>query len=226
MNTTDLYDRFRSDVYDTQEPYLWSDVEVFQYMDAAQKQFCRLAGGIADSTSPLTQVSVSTGEPWAAIDSRILKIRRVQRQSDSKKVEVINHEDLDRLLDGDDYGTRRQFKLDNMPGEVRFIITNMEQDKIRLIRVPAVDDTLEMSVYRMPLKSVTGKDQKFEIHEQHHEYLLHWMKKLAYSKQDAETRNDKVAETNETKFRQYCDQARLEREAREHKARVISYGGI
>lgn len=226
MDSTSLYNRFRSDVYDEAEPFLWKKDEVYAYMDAAQKQFCRLAGGIADSSSRFTQLTVTAGDAWVALDPRILKIRRAQRQSDSKKLDVINHEDLDRLLDGDDYGTRRQFKLDNMPGEVRFLITNMEQDKIRLVRVPAVDDVIELSVYRLPLATITGPQQKLEIHEQHHEYLMRWMKHLAYSKQDSQTRNDKLADSNEAAFRVYCEQARQEREAREHKPRVVTYGGI
>lgn len=226
MNSTDLHSRFRADVFDDREPYLWSDVEVYAYADATQKQFCRLAGGILDSTSTLTQIAVTSGNPWVSIDPRILKVQRIHRLSDFEPVDPISLEDLTKLGDEADYGTVRRFKLDNMPGEVRYAITNMEADKLRLLRVPVADDTLQLTVYRLPLKSINDADQKLEIAEQHHEYLLLGMKARAYRKQDAETRDARRASAFEGEFRLYCDQARQERERREHKPRIVGYGGI
>lgn len=226
MNSSDLYDRFRADVFDTREPYLWSDLEVYGYMDAAQKQFCRKAGGILDSTSALTQLSFQANQAWVATSPLILAIQRAQRLSDFKTVDVISVEELARLGGGDDYGVQLQFRLDNQPGEVRFAVNNLEVDKLRLLRIPKVADTLALTVYRLPLKSITDGDQKFEIAEPHHEYLLWWMKALAYMKQDAETRDDGKAQRFQQQFLAYCEQARQERERREHKPRSMTYGGI
>lgn len=226
MNSSDLYERFRSDVYDTASPYLWSDVEVFQYMDAAQKMLCRLAGGIADATSTLTQVPVVATEAWVSYDPRILKITRANRLSDYKKLDVLNVEDLDRSGGSDDYGVTRTYKMDMSTGPLEAVVTNLEAKKIRLIKVPEANDTLQLAVYRLPLVTINDTDLEFEVDEVHHEYLLYWMKKLAFSKQDAETRNDKQAELNELRFRQYCEQVRQERERREHKPRLVSYGGL
>lgn len=226
MNSSDLYARFRSDVFDVQEPYLWSDTEVYAYLDAAQKQFCRLTGGILDSSSALTQVAVMSGDPWVNIDPRILKIQKIFRASDFGPVDPVTLEDLDRLGQEADYGFQRRYRLDNMPGEVRYAITNMEANKLRLLRVPVAADTLQLTVYRLPLKTINDADQKLEIAEQHHEFLLLGMKARAYRKQDAETRDDRKAGAFEGEFRLYCDQARQERERREHKPRTIGYGGI
>ena len=226
MDTTALHLRFRQDCFDLKEPYLWSDTEVFHYMDAAQKMFCVKAGGIADSSSDLTQAVIAVGDPWVSIDPRILAIKRASLASTGAKVHLISHEKLDTLASADDYGVISSPRLDSRPGAVRYAVTDMEQDKLRLIAVPTANDTLQLSVYRMPLKTITGKGQQFEINERHHEYLLLWMKALAYRKQDAETRNDKLSQTSETLFLAYCEQARLDRERREHAPREVAYGGL
>ena len=226
MDSTTLYTRFRLDCFDTDQPYLWTDVEVFQYMDAAQKMFCVRAGGIADASSDLTKLPISANDPWVSYDPRILAIRRASLASTGVLVDLVSHERLDTLAAGDDYGVVSGPKLDSRTGAVRYAVTNLEENKLRLIAVPAATDTLELAIYRMPLKDITGKGQKFEIADRHHEYLLLWMKALAYRKQDAETRNDKLAQASEAGFLAYCDEARQQRERKEHAPRQIVYGGL
>jgi hypothetical protein len=226
MDSTSLYDRFRSEVYDSKEPYLWTDDEVFQYMDAAQKTLVRATGGIADSTSDMTKISVVAGEPWVTLDSKVLTIRRAQLESSGRVLTLLNHENLDSFVDTYDYGLQRGPRITNETGPVRYMVLNMDQDKVRLIAVPAEADTIQLTVYRLPLTSILGIGQAFEVPEQHHEHLLVGMKALAYRKQDAETRNDKAAMMNEAAFTAYCQQVRRERERREHKPRTIAYGGL
>ncbi len=73
MSTTELLALFRSEVFDLELPYLWSDDLVYRYIDDAQKQFCRDTNGIADSRS--YTVSVVPGTEWYTYDTKILKIR-------------------------------------------------------------------------------------------------------------------------------------------------------
>jgi hypothetical protein len=51
------------------------------------------------------------------------------------------------------------------------------------------------------------------------------MKHLAHLKQDAETYDRGRADQFRTEFFAYCDQAKAEREKREHKFRTVAYGG-
>lgn len=227
MDSTELYARFRADVYDSREPYLWSDTEVFQYMDAAYKQFVRLTGGIADASSDLTQLPVSAGDPWVSLDPRVIDIRRASLQSNGRELVIANHASLANYVAAYDYGFARPPRIDNTTGEPRYLVTDLEQDRLRMIPVPVAADTIELAVHRLPLKPIKGKGEKFaEVPEQHHEYFLLWMKKLAYSKQDAETRNDKLAERFDGEFRVYCGQAKAERGRREHRVRTVAYGGL
>ena len=84
MDSTALYELFRSDVRDDVAPYLWSDTEVYSYMDDAQKMFCRLQGGIADATSPVTRISVAVGDVFVQISPTILKLREARRSTDGR----------------------------------------------------------------------------------------------------------------------------------------------
>src|SRR5665647_2592591 len=60
MTSDELYALFRSDVVDATAPYLWTDVEVWNYMNDAYKSFVRKIGGIPDNTSLSTKVLSAT----------------------------------------------------------------------------------------------------------------------------------------------------------------------
>lgn len=230
MDTRKLLDRFRSEVHDTGLPPLWSDEEVAGYADEAQKQLCRLSGGISDSTSALTRVRATALEPWGRIDSRILEIRYAKRASDNREVLLINFEDIQhRPVIAETY-SRLPLNLtfdDTRTGEVRAMVVGMEAKKVRWIDVPLVDDTIELIVYRDPLRTISLEDlAELEVDEKHHIHLLKGMKAAAYGKEDAECFDKGKKEQYEGEFRVYCEQVREERERREKKHRFISYGGI
>ena len=227
MNSTALLALFRADVRDEAEPYLWSDAEIFSYMDDAQKMFCRMQGGIADATSAITQLAVTAGTEFSSLSPLILKLRAARDANTGRDIELLNYEDIQFGRSGVvcDYGVLSGYKLDSTPGEVRALVEGMEPNKIRWVRIPSQDITVKILVYRMPLQSITGANQSLEIDEHHHLHLLHWMKHLAHQKQDAETYDRGRAEQFRTEFIGYCDRAKAEREKREHKFRTIIYGG-
>lgn len=216
MNSTTLLARFRLDADDVAAPYLWSDAEVYSYMDEAQKMFCRLQGGIADASSALTTLAVTAGSTWVSISPKILKLRFVQR-ADAREVTILNFEDVQ--------SGRAGVRFDMATGPLSTVVVGMEKDKIRCVPIPVANDTLQLTIYRLPLADITAAAQALEIDELHHTALLLWMKHLAHSKQDAETYDRGRATQFEEQFRVYCEQARQERERREHKYREILYGG-
>ena len=230
MTPVQLKDLFRSDSRDDTPDYLWSDIEIFVYMDDAQKMFCRLTGGIADSSSTLCSIAVTGGSPYADYDPRILKLRDLRRQSDGRNVELLNFEDLmDNRTPRDDYGRFTSWsgglKFSDRPGLVTAAVVGMDANILRLLDVPQADDTLLAIVYRMPLEDITETSAAFEIDTAHHRHLLSWMKHLAHEKQDAETYDRGRSVEFRQKFVDYCDQAKAERERREHKYRTVAYGG-
>lgn len=225
MDSTALLALFRADVRDDAAPYLWSDTEILSYIDDAQKMFCRLQGGIADSSSALTLLEISAGDQFADYDPRILKLRAAYREVDGRNLELLNFEDMQFRQAESDYGYRPGFRIDNSEGELRALVLGMEANKVRLVRIPTDDYDIRLVVYRLPLEDITAEDLPLEIDEVHHRHLLHWMKHLAHQKQDAETYDRGRAEQFRVEFTDYCDRAKAEREKREHKYRTIMYGG-
>lgn len=230
MDVESLIDRFRTEVHDTANPYLWGQDEVINYVNDAQEWYCRETGGIADSSSAgVTEIPLTTGQKFAPVDSRILKIRHAQRRSDNKEVDLWNFEDAQfrPMYDNTAYYAPHKLTLDDTQGVVSKIITGMEQYKVRCVYIPAVDDVIDCIIYRLPLvpiaEDVLGN---LEIPAEDHILLLDGMKALAYAKQDAETFDKGKQAEFEAKFLAKCAEAQYKREKREHKYRTVRYGGI
>lgn len=226
MDVRELTDAFRSEVFDQAEPYLWSDADVLRYASEAENMFCRLSGGIVDSSSALTRLDYKAGDEYVAYDRRILVIRAAKDAATAREIRLMNVEDVAQISADVDYGVQRAFRLDGTLGEVKYVVTNMEPRKLRLVRIPKEDGGLRLTVYRRPMARITSLDDALEIDEEHHNHLLLGMKALAFLKDDTETYDPKKAAESEARFRNYCDQVRAEREKREHKVRVVRYGGI
>lgn len=228
MNSTDLFSAFRSDMRDEVAPYFWSDNDLARYANAAQIQFCKLEGGIADSTSVATQVAVTAGEAFSDLHPSILKVRHARRQSDGVELALLNLEDVQGgHLRSEDYGVMSLTSAAAFitAGELRGMVLGMERNKVRWVHIPIEDDTVLLTIDRRPLEAITGKGIDLEIDEDHHEYLLLWMKYLAHLKSDAETYNRVLSDNARAQFEAYCAQARRDRELRNHKFRTVSYGG-
>lgn len=227
MDSTGLYDAFRTDVVDTARPYLWSDDEVWRYAADAQRQFVRLTGGVSDVLSDATAVGIVAGEAWADLHPSILRIMAATRRSDHKPIELINSTDLGKMRSSD-YGQIKALILDELEGPVRYGVIGLQRNKIRWVQVPLVDDIVDLHVYRTALTIIDGPDQEIaDIDEEHHLRLLDWMKHLAYKKQDVDTYDPRRSAQAEQDFRVYCDQVKAEWERYKAKpVRVVSYGGL
>jgi hypothetical protein len=228
MDSTALLQRFRAEVRDEATPYLWSDAEIFGYIDDAQKMFCRMHGGIADSSSALTTLVAAAGAEFVTVSPLILKIRAVRNAATGRDIQLLNYEDLQLGGAGGqyDYGQYvSNFRFDSTPGEVTGAVEGMEPNKLRLVAIPLEETTLKLVLYRMPRLTIDSAGLPLEIDEHHHRHLLHWMKYLAHQKQDAETYDRGRAEQFRNEFEMYCDRAKAERERREHKYRAVAYGG-
>lgn len=211
MTPKALHDLFRAHVRDEEYPYLWSETEVYLYMDEAQKMFCRRAGGIRDSLSDLCTVGFDAGDAFVDYDKRILKLRHAKL--DGRPIEIVNSEDI-------------EYMRPAQPGRVCMLVLGDDAYTAFLRDIPTEDGKLQLHVERLPLEPITGPDSQLEIDDLHHYALLDWMVALAYNKQDAETYDKSKAEERAAKFLSYCDQAKTEQGRREHKYRTISYGGI
>lgn len=226
MTPLQLYDRFRSDVDDVVETFLWSDDEVFGYMGDAQQMLCRLTGGLRDATSAVTQLAVIDGEPWVDLDPSILRVRSAELLSTHRPVRILSYEDQAAApLSANSWPANWSTEM-YLDGPVTAAIIGMEEEKLRLIRIPVADDTLSLLVDRLPLQAFEALPEAFEVRAEHHLALLLWMKHLAYGKQDAETFDKNKSSEMGAAFGAYCAKALDEKQRRNHKPRLLAYGGL
>lgn len=202
---------------DQASPYLWADDQVYSYINDAQRMFCRLTDNIGDASTPeVIRINVTAGTEWYPTHPSILKVRACSRLDTGRPVDVLNREDM----------AQRNMFFDGRTGPVSALVIGMESHKARVWPVPSEDVTLELLVFRLPLRTISEAQTALEVDEQHHEALLHWVKHRAYSVQDAEAFDKTKAAEFEAKFRAYCTTSRDEQRRMRHKTRVVSYGGV
>ena len=229
MTSDDLYDLFRSDVVDVEAPYLWSDPEVWMYMNDAYRMFVRLTGGVPDATSPLTRLTLVPGEAISQVSPLILRFRNAYLLSDGTELKIINEAEIP--LKGDrDYGQVVTQRRSMLQGRVEYMITGMGRSStggtVRWLRIPDKADTVQLSVQRLPLETVEPGFEFSDIGEEHHEHLMLWMKARAYGKQDAETFDRGRRDEYEQAFRAYCASAKAEWNRYRSHNMTTAYGGI
>lgn len=229
MNANELADYFRSQVRDDVAPYLWSDDELFVYMNEAQKMFVRLTNGIYDVTSEACSVAVTAGEKYTTLHPTLLTIRKAYyvnpTTNERRELRVINLSDTNSLTTSD-YGVFNNPSLGNTPGVVTHMVIGEERGKARWINIPVETTTVEMAIARLPLTSLSPSQTALEVPDEHHVSLIEWMKHLAYNKQDGDAYNPKTSAESEARFRAYCEFVWKEWERYRHKPRSVAYGGI
>ena len=216
MTSGDVLKLFRAEMADAVQPYLWSDVDVYTYIDDAQKMYCRNTDGISDATTAaVTTLSVTPGTTWLATHPSILKIRGLTRTDTGRPVDVVNFEDM----------AANGWYYNGTTGVLKALVVGQEIDKARVYPNASETVTLALLVFRMPLGDIFG-DQDFEIPAKHHRHLLLWVKSLAYGKHDAETYDKGRSDDFAAKFEAYCAKAKIEERRARHKPRTVAYGGI
>lgn len=232
MTVDELYELFRSDVVDTATPYLWSDDEVFVYMDDAYRMFVRQLGGIPDrSTESVCNVAITQGVASSDVSPLILKYRTAYLASDGRKLDIINGIE-EPLSYGSDYGNSSNTRS-KVPGKVTALIVGEERNARKGVvywsRIPDADDTVQLAVYRLPLDRITSANTSFDFYEvgdEHHLSFLDWMKHRAYEKQDAETFDKAKSAEHKAAFLAYCRSAKAEWDRYKSKPRVVRYAGL
>jgi hypothetical protein len=217
MNAGDLLVLFRSEMADLEQPPLWSDLEVYSYIDDAQKMFCRKTDGISDATTPaVVQFPVVPADSYKPTHKSILRIRSATRADTGVDVEVLNYDDL----------PARGYRYDGVKGTIKAIVIGEEEGKARTYPVSNETVQINLLVFRLPIKPIADETSALEVAEEHHRHLLYWAKSLAYLKQDSEAFNKSKASEFEAKFITYCAMAKIEQQRKRHKTRFVAYGGI
>ena len=208
MNRAALIATFRRDVADEDEPFLWGADDAQTYLDDAINEAADRARLLRDSTTPeICEVTIAAGTHTYPLDSRILSVIRAKLDLGRRPLDLTSTVALDRGIGASSSdarvrsnygwtGTSYGLAWESLTGTPTRIAIDAQASgwTARLVPAPTVSDTLRLQVYRLPLDSLTEDDDEPEINSRLHIRLVDWMKHLAYSKQDTETRNDKKAE--------------------------------
>jgi hypothetical protein len=208
----ELKDYFRREIDDLKAPYLWSDDDVFMYMDVAYSEFCRLTDYLSDATTPdVCQVSVIADEPFADLSPLVTKIRKATMSSTGHEVALRSMRQMDSGFVTNDYGVAVGTNWLTTTGTPKIAVTDVEFNKLRLSPIPTAADTLDLIVYRLPIDTIDASSSEFEVTDRRHQLIfLHKMKSLAYGKHDADVKNEVLEAKFERSFEQMCEAVKAE----------------
>lgn len=236
MTPEEVVELFRLTVDDTDESDpLWSALEVYHYLDEAQKQFARETDYFSDaSTASIVAVAVTADDPWVELSPRITKIRAAQLTSTGNKITPMTFaqmEDQPNTVDtyGSPFNFTSTYRWQQSAGTPRFIITDMERNKGRLASIPVIDDTIELQVYRLPLKDIDEDSVKLEVTEvEYQRGLILYMKHLAYSKNDVDTFEQQLADRAKAESNEFHVKAgrQVSRKTLSAHVGTVRYGGL
>lgn len=244
LSADELKDRFRSEVDDLEggaqeDDYLWSDDEIYEYMDLAQRKFVRKTE-ILRKTYPFNQTdddgveltaltfTASGATGFLDLHPKVIRVlsARMQNSSHSEPLDIVDFQRLNAGFYDDDYGWLFTRDWQARTGPARYIITNMQEDMVRLVPIPTEDDVVELMVKHMPLYRVEC-GSTLEVTEMEDQLImLHYMKHRAFLKQDADVYDKELSREFLAYFNAETDERRREIGRLRTRVRQTMYGGI
>ena len=214
----DIVEQFRNEIDDAAQPYLWTPDELAEYLDDAQKKFCRDGVGVAD----VMTLELVEGTEWYAKNPRITKVRNA-----AFTTPAWSHSDL--TVVEYEHFQRAGYRFDTRPGRTRMLVNGMRQNFFRATPAPHADATAELVVYRMPLSDITDANidsVQFEIQDHFAQGLKKWMFARAYRKHDGDTFDPVKAAGYEKEFAEFCFASARQQEKSDRQVGVVQYGGL
>ena len=212
--------RIRSDLKDQTEPYFWSDEDLLSYIDEAQIEFCRRDVGapITDSvTREVCEIPYKADDTVLPAHSSIFNILHAFRDDDdgTGRLYPLKIMTETTLLgahnSADDYGMALSGATSfSQASRVRVILLDHTEGAIRLGSPADAAGILRIRVERGPIREICKPTDHYEVHRNHETALKAYSNYLAYSKQDAETFDEKARDHWKGEFDRIAARAQLE----------------
>lgn len=192
MTLTELIARFRREESDTALPYAWSDATITDLLNEAENEACRRALLLVDSTTAaIAKVSFLANAVGIALPSTVIYVRRATLASTGKKLIPKVSADMDESIPG--------WESDSA-SEVQAFIPDWQTQYLRFWPPSASADTLNMTVVRTPIDTMSTGSDTPEIPARYHAYLLDWVRFRCYADMDADQYDPVKSEKAEAKF--------------------------
>ena len=184
MNAGELIDSYRDEARDKASPPLVRDEVLLAFASEAEREACRRSNLLIDSSSGFCSISVSANEPLVEIDPCIINIRRAKLSISTYSLSPVRAEEMDRVNPG----------WESHVGTPTTYITDYQTNAIRLYPKQQTACDLTITVSRLPKSDMVTPEDSPEIRPEYHPALVKWMLYRAYSRQDADMFDAKIAE--------------------------------
>lgn len=170
----------REELDDEVPQYLWSDPALTRYLNEAVKEAAIRTRCLVESgNAALCQIAITAGQAEYAIDASVVIIRRAALASClDRPLLRTTGVNLDRAC--------RHWQTE--AGRPEYLLRDQQMASIRLSPIPDADDTLNMTLWRVPtdIEVMEAGDDEPVIPAIHHEHLKHWACFRALNRRDAE----------------------------------------
>ena len=231
LETSDVISLVRGELSDplvggSDAASLWSEEELYHYLDEAQREFARETLCLSDATT-YTDLPATADSPWVDFDDLIVEVRQAYYGANKRNLSVKTLADMERGVGRDDYGSGSiGSNWQQATGVPTTIITDMEYGRARLYPIPTEDDTVDLMVYREPLEEVEDSGVDLEIPPRFRRALIHSVVSAATGKDDADTHDKELSNVRGILWRNSMAEAKSFFNKKQRRAPTTRYGGI
>ena len=179
MTLEDLIRRFRVLAQDTEQPFLWSDEAVMDWLNDAQAQACVRGRLIREDENPaVCQIALTPGQHTYPLHASVYELINLRIKGSgtepSRPMSIKSREWLDaNVCDWRDMDEPSPWLI-------------QDDTTLRVVGAIQAGDVLHLECYRLPLKQLANDMDKPEIHAAHHVHLIQWALHKAFSVPDAD----------------------------------------
>jgi hypothetical protein len=165
---------------------LWTFTDFSVALAEAEEQWCRRTLGLSDYSSSFLHLTGAMGDSEFTLDQRILEIKRVKPDT----TPILKLASLDEM---DLYNPNWETALNDTPV---YYMTDVNINKLWIVPALAADDTIQLTVARLPLTSPCvanpvmkewERTDTLEILPVYHYDLLDWVTYRLYDFQSRQT---------------------------------------
>ncbi len=198
MILSELIRKFRVAAFDMEQPYLFADEDITDWLNDAVKEAAIRGRLIHDSTTTgVCTISTQPNVSVYALHESLYEIDSIHWISaddpyNANPLCLISQEEMGDIWH--DWRTRE-------PNNPEYAI--QRDTNIRIVPAPNVAGVIALEGYRTPLTPMTLDTDRPEINIIHHEYLIQWALHKGFKSPDAETFDLNRAALAEQEFTEY-----------------------
>lgn len=129
----ELVSKFRTEMDDVVQPYLWTDDEIIDFLDEAQTEFAMHTEIFKERSAT---VAVTADYPYVTLPEGLIRVRRATLETNrSTPLTIRNFNEMDLLMSSDDYG-RVISNWETEEGIPAFLVLDDTSGEGRLAPIP------------------------------------------------------------------------------------------